>query len=141
MKNLSNEDDLPLFSESNYPRSKYVDLTDLTKRHSESQFSVLQCNCQGLCSSFMEITSMCHQLQPNIIGLCETFLTRQTDSLLDIPGFKLNFLHRKEARRGGLAIYARNEYAVHINNQLSQNVERIFESLFLELCGLLRKRY
>ena len=39
---ISNEDDLPLFSESNYPRSKYVDLIDLTKGHSESQFSVLK---------------------------------------------------------------------------------------------------
>ena len=113
---ISNEDDLSLFNESNYPRSKYVDLIDLTKGHSESQFSVLQLNCQGLCSSFMEITSMCHQLQPDIIGLCETFLTGQTDSLLDIPGYRSNFLRRNEAHRGGLAIYARNEYAMHINN-------------------------
>ena len=34
-----------------------------------------------------------------------------------------------------MTIYARNEYAVHINNQLSQNVEGIFESLFLQLYG------
>ena len=74
-----------------------------------------------------------------IIGLCERFLTGQTDSLLDIPGYRSNFLHRKEARRGGLAIYTRNEYAVHINNQLSRNVEGIFKSLFLELYGPFKK--
>jgi len=137
---ISNEDDLPLSIEINFIRSKYVDLIDLTKGHSESQFSVLQLNCQGLYSSLIELTSMCHQLLPNIIGLCETFLTGQTDSLLDIPGYTSKFLHRKEACRGGLAIYARNEYVVHINNQLSRNVEGIFESLFLELYVPFKKK-
>ena len=102
---ISNEDDLPLSIEINFTRSKYVDLIDLTKGHSESQFSVLQLNCKGFCSSFMELTSMCHQLQPKITGLCETFLTGQTDSLLDIPGYTSNFQHRKEAHRGGFGYY------------------------------------
>ena len=108
---ISNENDMPLFDKSKLPISKYVDLIDLTKGHSDSQFLVLQLNCKELCSSFMELTLMCQLLQPNIIGLCEIFFTGPRDSLLDIPGYTPKFLHRKEASRRELAIYARNEYA------------------------------
>ena len=45
-----------------------------------------------------------------------------------------------DGKEGELAIYARSEYAVPINNQLSRNVEGIFESLFLELHGSSKKK-
>ena len=93
----------------------------------------IQLNCQGLCSSLTNVMTMCQQVQPDVLGLCKTFLTRQNDSLLDIPGYTSNFIHRKGTRRGGLAIYTKSEYPVYINNQLTRNVEGVFESLFLEM--------
>ena len=42
-------------------------------------------------------------------------------------------MNRKDTRRGGLAIYTKSEYPVYINNQLTRNVEGVFESLFLEM--------
>ena len=97
---------------------------------SESQLTVIQLNCQGLCSSLTDVMTMYRQVQPDVPGLCKTFLTRQNDSLLDIPGCTSNFIHKKDTRRGGLA---KSEYPVYINDQLTRNVEGVFESLFLEM--------
>ena len=100
---------------------------------SESQLSIVQLNCQGLCSSLTDVMTMCRQIRPDVLGLCETFLSRQTDILVDIPGYTSNFVHRQESARGGLAIYTKSEYPVCVNGKLTRNIEGIFESLFLDM--------
>lgn len=131
---INNESDTPLFDKSKFPRSRYEEVCNLSTGRSDSQLTVLQLNCQGLCSSFADLTTLCQQLQPDVVGLCETFLTRQTDTLLEIPGYTSHFLHRTALKRGGLAIYTRQEYSVCINKELTRNIEGIYESLFLEIC-------
>ena len=66
-----------------------------------------QCHSTEL-SKIVFITDRCNDyvsaVQPDVLGLCEIFPTRQNDSLLNIPGYTSNFIHRRDVRRGGLGI-------------------------------------
>lgn len=130
---IGQENDFHLFDDKNFPKSKYVISNLITGRSSDSQLSVFHLNCQGLYSSFSDLESTCRELRPDCIGLCETFITQQTESLLDIPGYTSHFLHRKQMKRGGIAIYIRDTHTVQIRQDLTRNTEGIFESLFLEV--------
>jgi hypothetical protein len=130
---INNESDSPFFDKSKFPRSQYQEVCNLTRGRSESQLTFLKLNCKGLCSFFSDLMIFCQQLQPDVNGLCETFLTGQTDTLLEIPGYTSHFSHRSTMNRGGLAFYTRQDYSVCISRELTRNVEGAYESLFLEI--------
>jgi hypothetical protein len=68
-------------------KSKYVlQLNGSASSKRNGIFSVLRLNILGLCSSFDELKQIVSGGNPDIIGLCETFLDSNKDMLLDIPG-------------------------------------------------------
>ena len=45
-------------------------------------------NIQGLSSSQDQLKLICEDsLRPDVLGICETFVTEQTDLLLELPGY------------------------------------------------------
>jgi hypothetical protein len=84
--------------------SKYIlDLDRVSKR--DGSFSVHQPYVQGLCSSFDELKQIIFSGNPDFIGLCETFLDSNTESLLHIPGYKTEYLNRNRMAKSGIAVY------------------------------------
>ena len=71
-------------------------------------------------------------LNPDYILLCETFLTDQTASLYQIPGYKLVHKSRTAKTRGGVAIYIRDNIPFHVREDLGYFIEGEFESIFIE---------
>ena len=112
----------------------------MTKEHSDSQLTVIQLNCRGLCSSFSHVANFRQQLQPDVVGICKTILTRHTNTLLEIPGYSSQFLHRSTLNRGGLAMHTRQEYSACISKELTWNIKGVYECQFLEMILPLQKK-
>jgi len=111
---ISNETDYSLFSSSKFPRTKYTQIINMAQGCSKSQLSVIQLNCQGLCLSLTDVMTMCRQVQPDILGLCETFLTRKNDSLLDIPGtHRILYIEKKQDKEDWQSTQRVNTQFIH----------------------------
>jgi len=65
--------------------------------------------------------------------LCETFLTDQSATLYNIQGYDMISLNREKGQRGGIAIYVLNNFSHVIREDIMVNVNREFESLFIEI--------
>ena len=117
------------FSHSN--ASKYVsDLNRATRR--DGNFSVLQLNTQGQCSSIDELRQIVFDGQPDVVGLCKTFLNSNNEMLLDISGYKMERLNRRRMAKGGLVLYISDVILYFVRSDLSWNDEGVFESQFIE---------
>ena len=88
---------------------------------------------RGLCSSLDELKRIVSGETPDIIGLCETFLDSNKDMLLDIPGYRMERLNRKQMARGGFALFIADRLAYNVRSDLIRNEEEIFESLLIEI--------
>ncbi len=67
--------------------------------------------------------------------LCETFIDDANACLYSLPGYNLFCRNRERMRRGGIAIYIRQDLQCNRRDDISINVEGEFESLFLEISG------
>ena len=70
---------------------------------------------------------------PQIIGLCETFLHKGNDMLLDISGYNLEFVNRLERKKGGLAFYIADYLDYTLRSDLCKHLDGVFESVFIEI--------
>ena len=115
-------------------KSKYVSqLSGSASSKRDDVFSVFHFNIQGLGLSFDKLKRIVSGGTPDVIGLCETFLDSKKDILLDIPGYRMETLNRKQMARGGLVLYIAGRLAYNIRCNLSRNEKGIFESLFIEI--------
>ena len=120
-------------------KSEYVSqLNGSASSKRDDIFSVFHLNIQGLCSSFDELKRVVSVGTPDVIGLCETFLDSKKDILLDIPGYRMERLNRKQMARGGIMLYIADRLAYNVRNDLCKNEEGIFESLFIEIKSMLK---
>ena len=114
--------------------SRYVSqLNGSASSKRDDIFSEFHLNIQGLCSSFDELKRIISGGTPDVIGLHETFLDSKKDILLDIPGYWIERLNRKQMARGGLVLYIADRLAYNVRSDLSRNEEGIFESLFIDI--------
>lgn len=66
----------------------------------------------------------------SVLGMCETRLTDETDSLYTIPGFQM-FVNNNTQYKGGVAMYVGNNIQCNIMNELNMMNEHC-ESLFVD---------
>ena len=94
----------------------------------------LHLNIQGLSSSLDQLKLICEDSsRPDILGICETFVTEQTDLLLELLGYNCEKTHRKKLSKGRLALYISNAIPYTVRHDLSKNIEGVLESLFVEI--------
>ena len=62
-----------------------------------------------------------------------TFLDSNKNMLLDIQGYRIERLNRKQMARGGLALYIVDRLVYTVRSDFSRNDEGIFESPFIEI--------
>ena len=98
-KDLTNE----LCTELDFDSCSYIDPEDLTRLEptKNSDLSILQLNIRGLLNKQDLLKNLLLPIQPDILLLCETWLTNQTENLIDLPGYKCYHKHRKD-RIGGV---------------------------------------
>lgn len=114
--------------------SKYVsDLGGEEVTKGNYSLTALQLNIQGLSSSIDNLRQIVSDGQPDVVGLCETFLDSGNEMLLDIHGYKMERINRCKMAKGGLAMYISCNLHYCLRDDLSRNFEGIFESQFIEI--------
>ena len=69
----------------------------------------------------------------DILMLCETFLSKKTEHIVNIPGYKLISNCRKESKGGGVCILLKQHINYKIRQDLSEMVEKSVESICIEI--------
>ena len=114
----------------------YLDVENL-KDLEINKFSVLSLNIQSLPAKFAEFSDLISQFPTNLCP--EIICLQETWKIIDNSFFPLANYHmletnlRSETRGGGVGIYVKNHLSFKILKQYSVFVERIFESLFIEI--------
>ena len=144
--NEDNDDSVPDSFFINSQCSPYTDInlncsyleTEKIKDLDPTKFTVLSINIQSLPSKFSEFSDFvdefsCSDASPDIICLQETWkvLDNSMFPLLNYHPIEIN--QRQVARGGGVGIYVKQHLSFKILKQYSTFVERIFESLFIEI--------
>jgi len=103
-----------------------------------NQFTVLSLNIQSLAAKFGEFSDLINEMQtskvcPDILCLQETW-NIVDNSMYPLPNYHPLLSNvRTNARGGGVAIYVKQHLSFKILSQYSIFLERIFESLIVEI--------
>ena len=116
----------------------YSDIQQLSSSANVNQLTVLTLNIQSLPAKFQEFTNFINdfrisQNEPDIICLQEIWQI-EDPTQFSLPGYhniELNL--RNSAKGGGVGIYMKQNLSYKILPQFSYHVERILETLFVEI--------
>ena len=78
-------------------------------RPGKNDLSIMQLNTRGLLNKQGHLRGTIKSCQPDIILLCETWLNAHTETLVDIPGYKLLNKNRSDRIGGGVGILIKQE--------------------------------
>ena len=94
-----------LSSELDLPACDYVDIEQLEGlRPNKYDLSVLQLNIRGLLNKQGRLRDTMNRSKTDVVLLCETWLSKESESLVSIDNYKLFSIPRKSRIRGGVAI-------------------------------------
>ena len=133
---IDNTDEDPL--DTRHCNSYYVDELCLTLKQDEhKKYIIIHINIHSIPSKFDRLNLLLSTLTENNIEihavlLCETFLYEFNKNLYNISGYNLFTNNRSAGKRGGVAIYIRDNISAKIRPDLEVNVENEFESIFIE---------
>ena len=122
----------------------YVDISKCTNLNpSNFNLNILQLNIRSLLSHQHKLRLLLQQLNNknssvDIIALCETFLTKKVEKLVNIPGYTFYCKNRMEHKGGGVGLLIRNGICHSIRKDLNEFIEKESEHLFIEVlskCG------
>ena len=84
----------------------YVEPDDLPMLSNicKNDLSVMQLNVRGLLNKQYLMKEILLTTKPDVVLLCETWLTAHTETLLDIPGYKCSHKIRKDRIGGGVSV-------------------------------------
>ena len=105
---------------------------------------ILQLNIRGLISHQSELKLLLHKLNKknssaDIILLCETFLNKQTENLVHIPGYTLIANNRQSNKGGRTAILIKQGLIYNRRKDLDIFIEKEVESIFIDLLSRSKK--
>ena len=75
------------------------------------------------------------KVEIDVIGLCESFLSDEKMSLLNVLNYNLHYLNRCSMKNGGVAILVKKDLEFTVRDELSIFKEGYFESCFIEIHG------
>ena len=117
---------------------KYLELDDPIECCRTNTFVVSHLNIHSLPDKFNDLQIMLDMLNeknllPDIMCLCETFLTENNYSKFNFNGFDLISQYRKKKQRGGVSIMVKSHISYIERNDLAIFEEGKFESIFIEI--------
>ena len=100
--------------------------------------NILQLNVHSLLAHQSELKLLLQQLSDrnssiDIIALSETFLTEKVLKLVDIPGYILHSVCRKQSRGGGVSLLIRHGVRCRRRKDLEEFCEKDSEHIFVEI--------
>ena len=118
---------------------KYIELDHIKDSDSHDfKFCALHINIHSIPAKLDQLKDIICTLSEkkiivHFILLCETFLHDDVSPLYNIDNYNLICENRKNSKRGGIGIYIHSSLSYIIRDDLSINVEKEFESLFVEI--------
>ena len=108
-------------------------------------FIIMQLNIRSLLSNATELKMLLTKLEQknspvDVILLCETFLTKKTEKLVDILHYQLYSTCRSNHKGGGTAILVRDGIIHKQRKDLNIMVEKEVEATYVELTAKCGKR-
>ena len=99
---------------------------------------ILELNIRSILSNLSDLKQLLHVLESknsrvDIILLCETFLTKSTESLVKVPGYTLICSNRKHSKGGGTAILLQNGMTFKRRTDIEIFREKEVESTIIEI--------
>jgi hypothetical protein len=121
-------------------KCNYYEIEDLTKNSigiGDNRLSVMHLNIHSLPAKHQQLEILLTRLDQlnihmDIIMLCETFLHDNITKLYQISGYKLICRNREMNRRGGVAMYLKDNIKYKLRNDLEIHIDGEFECLFIE---------
>ena len=98
----------------------------------KNDLSIMQINSRGLLNKIDHLRDIINYSYPDIILLCETWLTAKTSKLVEINGYKLISKNRVDRIGGGVAILVKRELRSRARDDLCVETQHL-EHLILEL--------
>ena len=117
----------------------YLDLHSATNLNPRGlNLVILELNIRSILSHLSDLKQLLHVLESkysrvDIILLCETFLTKSTESLVKVPGYILICSNRKHSKGGGTAILLRNGITFKGRTDIEIFREKEVESTIIEI--------
>ena len=98
-------------NELDFRSCTYIEPVDLVhlEKPKNSDLTILQLNIRGLLNKQDLLKHLLLPIQLDILLLCETWLTNQTQYLIDLPGYKCYHKHRKDRIGGGVSVLIRSK--------------------------------
>ena len=104
---------------------------------SQNDLLVLQLNIRGLVSKQSDISRLITDCtnshkKVNVVMLCETWVTKETKNLINIPGYDFVGLEHENKKGGGVGILVARELKYKIRNEYSKMIKNM-ECFVIEL--------
>ena len=113
----------------------YVDINDIKNlKYSTQDLVVVQLNIRGIISKQSQLKELLLKFDrlPDALLLCETWLKKETENKIMIPGYKHYHTHRKDKMGGGVSILVRSN--LRSRQRLDLNVTtKILEHQVVEM--------
>ena len=109
-------------------------------------FIVMQLNMRSLLSNIGELKLLLTKLEQknltvHVVLLCETFLSKKTEKLVNIPHYRLHANHRSKHKGGGTAILVRDGILHKRCKDIKTMMEKEAESTYVEMTAKGGKHY
>ena len=115
----------------------YLDYGELTKdKRDKNNLTVLQLNIRGILNKQDKLKTLLDDIKNDsrvdVVMLVETWLNKNNDKRLKIPGYQFFGFHRKQKRGGGVGILVSQELQCRTRKDLCLNLLD-FESITMEI--------
>ena len=87
----------------------------------KTDLCIIEINVRGLLNKQNHVKDIIRSCTPDVLLLCETCLTSQTESLVDIPGYKLYNKNRTDQIGGGVGVLIKKELRSRVRDELCGN--------------------
>ena len=96
--------------------------------------SMFHANIRSVVKNFNKLFFTLEQITHkfHIIGLTETWLKNEPDSILCLPGYNIEFVNRQNQKGGGVMIYIKDSLLYSLRHDLAIQ-SNYYESLFIEI--------
>ena len=117
-------------------KCNYVDIEGTSKLYPNNyNLAVLQLNIRSILAHQQELKQLLvnlvnHNSRIDVVLLCETFLSKNTINMINIPGYMHIGNYRKDCKGGGVLILLKNSIPYIRREDLDIFIEGIVEDLY-----------
>jgi hypothetical protein len=126
------------FNSSNNSLNKYYSIEDFNQeintRNTFNKVSLIHLNIRSVAKNLTSFNNIldCLNLEFSIIGLTETWISKETNGLYNIPNYNCVNLYRENRTGGGVSILIKNCITYKERNDLSL-IDDFVECVFIEI--------